>query len=148
MRVEYNSTMEILLGVFGLMSVSFAIAYIAAVFKMKKMTNVFAEVLMSRSQLQEAYENYNNIKNLKSNEDIHTQNFIKFLSDSRDWAFEYIENVQNAIKKFMIEVEPQIKNYSKFENEEIVLNELTVKKISKEIQELKKFLPEETLDRR
>jgi hypothetical protein len=23
--------------------------------------------------------------------------FVKFLSDSRDWAFEYIENVQNAI---------------------------------------------------
>lgn len=26
-----------------------------------------------------------------------TDGFIKFLSESRDWAFEYIENVQQAI---------------------------------------------------
>ena len=138
MKVEYNSIMEILLGVLGLLTVSFAIAYTLAISKMKRMANSFAEVLISRVELEKAYEN----------QDEHTQNFIKFLSDSRDWAFEYIENVQSGIKKFMNEIEPQIKNYNKSASEELSLNEFTIKKISKEIEELKKFLPEETLDRR
>lgn len=148
MKVEYNSIMEILLGVLGLLTVSFAIAYTLAISKMKRMANSFAEVLISRVELEKAYENYQNIRNLTSNQDEHTQNFIKFLSDSRDWAFEYIENVQSGIKKFMNEIEPQIKNYNKSASEELSLNEFTIKKISKEIEELKKFLPEETLDRR
>lgn len=29
-----------------------------------------------------------------------TQGFIKFISDSRDWAFTYIEDVQNAIEEY------------------------------------------------
>ncbi len=148
MKVEYNSIMEILLGVLGLLTVSFAIAYILAISKMKRMANAFAEVLISRVELEKAYDNYQNIRNLTSNQDEHTQSFIKFLSDSRDWAFEYIESVQIGIKKFMNEIEPQIKNYNKSANEELSLNEFTIKKISKEIEELKKFLPEETLDRR
>ena len=105
MKVEYNSIMEILLGVLGLLTVSFAIAYTLAISKMKRMANSFAEVLISRVELEKAYENYQNIRNLTSNQDEHTQNFIKFLSDSRDWAFEYIENVQRGIKKFMNEKE-------------------------------------------
>jgi hypothetical protein len=32
--------------------------------------------------------------------------FIKFISQSRDWAFEYIENVQLTIKTFKDTVEP------------------------------------------
>ncbi len=37
---------------------------------------------------------------------IHKENFIKFLSDSRDWAFEYIEQSQKTIK----EVSEELKN--------------------------------------
>jgi uncharacterized coiled-coil DUF342 family protein len=140
--------MEIILGILGLLTVSFAVAYKMTIFKMKKMSDSFAEVLMSRVELEKAYENYESLRNSTTNQDIHTQNFIKFLSDSRDWAFEYIESVQNGIKKFMNEVEPQIKNYNKFREKAPTLNEFTIKKISKEIEELKKFLPEETLDRR
>lgn len=29
-----------------------------------------------------------------------TDGFLKFVSDSREWAFEYIENVQDALAKF------------------------------------------------
>lgn len=32
--------------------------------------------------------------------------FVKFLSTSRDWAFDYIEEVQNALEKFDEEVVP------------------------------------------
>jgi CHASE3 domain sensor protein len=143
--------MEILTLIFGILALSFCIAYIASIQKIKKMVKTFQEVIDSRIQLQKAYENYVNVQNATKNIDIHTENFIKFLSDSRDWAFEYIENVQNGIEKFMTEVAPQINFYdkqSKTENEEVSISNFTLKKISKEIEELKKFLPEKTLDKK
>ena len=41
-----------------------------------------------------------------SDDAVHKENFIKFLSDSRDWAFEYIEKSQKTIK----EVSDELKN--------------------------------------
>jgi archaellum component FlaC len=151
MKVEYNRTMEILTVVLGLFAVSFAIAYISLLSKTKEMTKAFFDVLISKKELEEAYNNYASIKNSLNETDIHTKNFIKFLSDSRDWAFEYIENVQNGIKKFMNEVSPQIEYFNKQDsstNTNLEISEFTLKKISKEIEELKKFLPEENSDRR
>lgn len=55
--------------------------------------------------------------------------FIKFLSQSREWAFDYIENVQGAIK--VLDEAMQSKN-----DEEI----------NKSYQELLKFIPEEGLN--
>lgn len=34
-----------------------------------------------------------------------TDGFVKFLSESRDWAFDYIENVQQSIQELQIAVE-------------------------------------------
>lgn len=39
--------------------------------------------------------------------------FIKFLSSSRDWAFEYIENVQQSISEFKDVVDPLLPNINK-----------------------------------
>jgi len=86
-----------------------------------------------------------------SDVDIHQENFIKFLSDSREWAFEYIEDFQTSLQKFMDEVQPQIDYYNKYG---IVIegmappHDFALKKISKEVEELKKFLPQEQNDRR
>lgn len=141
--------MDILTLILGIFSVSFATAYIISVFKTKKLTEAFAKVLISQAQLEEAYENYSTIRGSMNESDVHTQNFIKFLSDSRDWAFQYIEDVQGGIKKFMNEVQPQIDYYNKYG---IVIegmvppHDFALKKISKEIDELKKFLPEEVND--
>lgn len=141
--------MDILTVVLGIFTLSFAIAYISSVVRIKKMTEAFAKVLISQTQLELAYDNYVLAKNSAEGADIHTQNFIKFLSDSRDWAFQYIEDVQGGIKKFMNEVQPQIDYYNKYG---IVIegvvppHDFALKKISKEIDELKKFLPEEVND--
>jgi hypothetical protein len=84
-----------------------------------------------------------------SDVDIHQENFIKFLSDSREWAFEYIEDFQTSLQKFMDEVQPQIDYYNKYG---IVIegmappHDFALKKISKEVEELKKFLPQEQND--
>ena len=39
-------------------------------------------------------------RDIKSVED--TQGFIKFLSESRDWAFNYIEDVQTGISEYVL----------------------------------------------
>jgi len=141
--------MDILTVVLGIFTLSFAIAYISSVVRMKKMTEAFAKVLISQTQLELAYDNYVQAKNSAEGADIHTQNFIKFLSDSRDWAFQYIEDVQVGIKKFMNEVQPQLDYYNKYG---VVIegmappHDFALKKISKEVDELKKFLPEEVND--
>lgn len=143
--------MEILSVVLGIFAVSFAIAYTKSVLRIKKMTEAFAQVLINQTQLEAAYENYVGSKNSQTETDIHTQNFIKFLSDSRDLAYKYIEDVQGGIKNFMTEVEPQLKYYNTYGSiveGMIPPHDFALKKISKEVEELKKFLPQEADDRR
>jgi len=149
MKVEYNSLMDILTLVLGIFTLSFGIAYTFSVIRIRRMAEAFSKVLISQTQLELAYDNYVQAKSIVDNTDIHTQNFIKFISESRDWAFKYIEDVQNGIKKFINEVQPQIDYYNKYG---IVIegmvppHDFALKKISKEIDELKKFLPEEVND--
>jgi hypothetical protein len=48
---------------------------------------------------------------LKKNENVSvekTDGFLKFISESRDLAFEYIEKVQDSLVKFKSEVDPEI----------------------------------------
>ena len=83
---------------FMTLTFSFAIGYISAMQKLKKTNFTLAELHVAYTML----EDLNKIKfnNVDQNEDsIHKENFIKFLSDSRDWAFEYIENSQKTIKE-------------------------------------------------
>ena len=77
----------------------------------------------------------------KANED-----FLKFVSDSRDLAYEYIESVQAGLQKFIDEVEPQIDYYDRYGSaiEGMVSpHDFALKKISSEFKELKKLLPED-----
>jgi len=151
MKVEYNKIMNILNVVLGIFTLSFAIAYVTSIVRIKKMTEAFAQVLIAQAQLEQAYDDYSKVKNASSDLDIHTQNFIKFLSDSRDWAYQYIEDVQGGLKKFMEEVIPQLdyyNNYGVVVEGMIPPHDFALKKISKEVEELKRFLPEESNDRR
>lgn len=143
--------MNILTIVLGIFALSFAIAYTVSVIRIKKMVEAFAKVVISQTELEAAYENFMQVKSQQNDLDIHTQNFIKFLSDSRDWAFEYIENVQSGLKKFITEVEPQIEYYDKYGaavEGMIAPHDFALKKISSELKELRKLLPEETADDR
>jgi hypothetical protein len=41
------------------------------------------------------------LEKLKGSNDVEkTDGFLKFVSDSRDWAFEYIENAQKVIEEY------------------------------------------------
>jgi hypothetical protein len=141
---------DILTLVLGLLTVSFAIAYSAAMYKIKQLTEAFAKVFIGQAILED-YLSSRGDSGSKTDEDIHKENFIKFLSDSREWAFSYIEEVQNGLKKFIDEVEPDIVYYNNFGSAVegmIAPHDKALKKISSEFQELKKLLPEELNDRR
>lgn len=73
------------------------------------------------------------------------EDFIKFISDSREWAFDYIEDVQQGLGKFVSEVDPYISHFDEFGD---VLSTSrpdyeTLKQISKSFKELKSLLPKE-----
>jgi len=139
--------MEIALVILSVMSISFLIAYLAVARKLDTVNKGFAQLFIAYNTLREAVE----VQPTKSEEDIHKENFIKFLSDSRDWAYQYIEEVQNGLSKFIQEVDPQLEHYNKYGvvvEGLIPSHDFALKKISKEVEELKKFLPEATDDRR
>ena len=141
--------MNITIAVLAMFSISFFIAYIHAAINLKKTTAMLTEIILVHLATTNSVPE--SIKNPISPDDIHKENFIKFLSDSRDWAYQYIEDVQGGIKKFMNEVEPQLDYYNKYGivvDGMIPPHDFALKKISKEVEELKKFLPEEADDRR
>jgi hypothetical protein len=87
---------------------------------------------------------FNNAKQEESDSDVHKENFIKFLSDSRDWAYIYIEDVQKGITKFVNEIEPEIAYFDEYGLVgEAYPHYHSMKKISTEYKELKKLLPTE-----
>jgi hypothetical protein len=143
--------MEIALVVLSIISLSFMIAYVAIVKRLKVVSDGFAQLLISYNAIVSDSDVKNTFLSSPEDQDIHKENFIKFLSDSRDWAFDYIEEVQTGLSKFIQEVEPQIEYYN---NYGIVVegmappHDYALEKISKEFNELKKLLPEDTDDRR
>jgi hypothetical protein len=120
--------MRIAIIVLSLFSVSFAMAYFSVLKRLEVITKAFAQLVVLNSTIQEAFEANIQSPVSKEDQDIHKENFIKFLSDSRDWAFEYIEEyglVGDAYPHYH-----------------------SMKKISAAYKDLKKLLPEEVDDRR
>jgi hypothetical protein len=92
----------------------FAFAYLITLLKINKINKSFTKLLISHKSLQDFIDT-NNIE-FKNENDIHKENFIKFLSDSRDWSFSYIEDVQTKINKMISELKPDVEYFEKFES--------------------------------
>ena len=103
---------NIIIIVLGTLTASFAIAYSVTLYRITKINQAFAKLFISHESLQDFIAK-NNVE-FKNDSDIHKENFIKFLSDSRDWAFDYIEEVQTGLDKFIKEIEPEMKYFSEF----------------------------------
>jgi hypothetical protein len=69
-----------------------------------------------------------------------TEGFIKFISQSRDLAFNYIEDVQKALTEFDIRVRPLLLYMSASNNLDSEMNK-NIKNILIAYDELKKMLP-------
>ena len=141
--------MRIAVIVLSLFSVSFAMAYFSVLKRLEVITKAFAQLIVLNSTIQEAFEANIQSPVSKEDQDIHKENFIKFLSDSRDWAFEYIEDVQTQLETFVRDVEPEIMYFDEYGLVgDAYPHYHSMKKISAAYKDLKKLLPEEVDDRR
>ena len=141
--------MRIAVIVLSLFSVSFAMAYFSVLKRLEVITKAFAQLVVLNSTIQEAFEANIQSPVSKEDQDIHKENFIKFLSDSRDWAFEYIEDVQKQLEIFVRDIEPEIMYFDEYGLVgDAYPHYHSMKKISAAYKDLKKLLPEEVDDRR
>jgi hypothetical protein len=70
--------------------------------------------------------------------------FLKFVSDSRDWAYQYIDDVQSSLSKFVSDIEPEIAYFDEYGIASSAYPHYhSMKKISGAYKELKKLLPED-----
>jgi hypothetical protein len=103
---------------FATMSISLSIAYISLFDKLKKCNIAITKLFLENEGLKEiVFQNRNT--DSQSEDVIHKENFIKFLSDSRDWAFEYIENSQKIIKE--VSEDLKIKGFEEQSNKLMLL---------------------------
>lgn len=71
-----------------------------------------------------------------------TEGFLKFVSDSRDWAFDYIEQVQEGLSGYIDKVDADMQYMEKYGVlVEHPLQE-SLNRISEAYKELKKLMPE------
>lgn len=75
------------------------------------------------------------------------ESYIKFITDSRDWAFQYIEEVQTGLKKFADEIEPQLNYFNTYGRAVPSHNDIALDQITKSFSELKTLLPEENKEK-
>ena len=122
----------------------FILAYAITLKKLISSQKLAGKLYVDNFTLEEYIKTVSNAKEDKTDQQIHQENFLKFLSDSRDWAFNYIEEVQSGLNKFISDVEPEI-NYFKEYGDIIAMepNYNSLKKITEAYEELKKLLPKE-----
>jgi hypothetical protein len=135
----------ILITFFAVAAFSFGLAYLTTFNKLKKSNLLLGELFIKNKALEQVSFQIKNNDNL-SDDAMHKENFIKFLSDSRDWAYQYIEDVQAGLKKFTDEVKPEIDYFNTQGNfTSMQPNYYSLKKISEAYSELLTLLPKEEI---
>lgn len=132
-------TKDVVLIILGVLTVSLSISFLAVLDQLKKANEAIAKLLV----LNELLNNLPKQQDL-ADTDVHKESFIKFLSDSRDWAFGYIDEVQDKLKTFIDAVEPDIAHFDEYG---VVASSSPhyepLQRISAAYKELKTLLPEE-----
>jgi hypothetical protein len=72
--------------------------YFKSIFANKKLTNELNFSAVEKAALIMRIEELMSVDDAQKIEN--TDGFLKFVSDSRDWAFKYIEDVQEALRKY------------------------------------------------
>ena len=137
---------DILIIVFATLTVCFALSYMLVLKQSIKLKRDISKLFIENTLLQE-YVDLTKSTKIKedSDESIHKENFIKFLSDSRDWAFSYIESVQKGLTKFVSDVDADVSHFDEY-GDALSMSRPdypSMKNISKAYKELKTLLPEE-----
>jgi len=126
---------SILVGTFVFFTLLFLSLYLAQVKKNRAiLANTLNLLLMQQSMNDES----------KTDEEKSNEAFLKFVSDSRDWAYQYIDSVQESLNKFISDIEPEIAYFDEYgEVGSAYPHYHSMKKISVAYKELKKLLPED-----
>jgi molecular chaperone DnaK (HSP70) len=107
--------------IFIVIFIATLISNLRATYKNRKLRDQILQLGLDRAML---LENIDKISG-RNNPIEKTEGFLKFVSDSRDWAFKYIEDVQAAIQEFNLAIESK-----------------DDKKIESALNNLKNFLPD------
>jgi hypothetical protein len=108
----------------------------------KALSDLYMQEMADKMLLQKKVEElYQDIENVKLQQ---TDGFLKFVSDSRAWAFQYIEEVQAALSEFDKAVTPPLEWANTYGT---VLGDTShteaLSKISEAYNKLKEVLPKE-----
>jgi hypothetical protein len=119
------------------MEIALVVVSVLAVYFFIRGFKVSLKNIELQKQLQEQYEK------MDLERDDVKESFLKFISDSREWAFNYIEEVQEGLNKFVKDAGPSIDYFDEYGD--VMETPLTpsMKEISKAYKELKKLLPED-----
>jgi hypothetical protein len=86
-------------------------------------------------------------KRLSNREEIANESYVKFLNESRNTAYEYIEDVQVRLINFAKRVEPQLDYYNKYGTAVSGPHTILVKELSEAYDELKTIMPEDNKEK-
>lgn len=76
-----------------------------------------------------------------------SEGFLRFVSESREWAFKYIEDVQDALKDFDKAVSSELEYlYSSRTVDSDVLSKAAINTVYKEYLKLKEMLPDDVVN--
>jgi hypothetical protein len=134
---------EILIVSLGTTSLLFLIAYSLMAKKSSKLTKEISTLYIDNLALKKFIDKESN--NKITNEDIHNENFVKFLSDSREVAYNYIEDVQAGLNDFISKVDPLISYFDEYGDTLSVERPdyAAMKQISYAYKELIRLMPNE-----
>lgn len=133
---------------FTVINVFFGISYFINHKNLKNLSKNIIKLNIENSVMQEYIDIIQSKEKNEVSDDLtDKENFIKFLSDSRDWAYQYIENVQDGLNKFVSDIDADISYFNEY-GETLSMSRpdyAAMKNISKAYKELKQLLPEEEM---
>ena len=122
---------------------SVSVAYLTLAYNFNKIRTQYQKLFIDMMILEKLINEIEESK-IKTDESVHKENFIKFLSDSRDWAYQYIEDVQAGLTTFIDQTEPEINYFKEYgDTMSLAPNYYSMKKIAEEYEKLKALLPKE-----
>jgi len=125
---------SILVGTFVFLTLLFLSLYLVQIKKNRAILANTLKLLIMQESL--------NSEN-KTDKEQADEAFLKFVSDSRDWAYQYIDEAQEGLNKFITDIEPEIAYFDEYGIAGSAYPHYhSMKKISGAYKELKKLLPE------
>lgn len=108
-------------------------------FKNKKLAEDLIQAIIDKMAISNQFAQVLNNKKVKDLEE--SDGFLKFLSESREAAFKYIEDFQEAMGSFIQEVGPVIETYKKVDSPSA-----GTKRLIKAYEDLIQIMPKNNID--